>query len=784
MANALHLDPTALEATLPRELRDRDQWVVWRYEVRGGKRTKVPYDPRTGKKARAGDPQTWTSYTVALLAFASGRYAGIGFEFSAEDPYCGIDLDHSIVDGVVQPWAREILALLPTNSYTELSPSGLGLHVIVRARKAGDRSRISIGDGAVEIYDRARFFTVSGALLAPTTTTVAEAQEGLDALYRKLFDPARRLNGCPQPAVGPAHASDQQALDRAFASRNGTEIRALWNGDTSGYPSHSEADLALCSHLWFWTDGDAAQVDALFRRSGLMRAKWGRTDYREATIARAADGSSTRGRRNSSGDSNGTSRHAHRSEVPTAAPQSTIELDPLDAPQSYDTHRANAWRLAKRHGGELRFAPGLGFLIYDGRRWKSSQHEALRLASRVSKYICEEAAAIMRQAAETEDEEQRKALEKRAEKLSAWARTSEQGNAIRESLKLTAPLVATEPSEFDRHPLLLNVENGTVDLEEGTILPHSPGDFLTKVAPVWYYPEAEAPLWREFIDRIMGGRQSLARYLQKAMGYSLTGLVREQCLFFSYGHGQNGKTTFLEAVRETLGGDYVIKAAPDLLMLSNLGRPHPSEVVDLRGARLVICQEVAPGKTFDAQKLKELTGERWLKARQMYGQWFEFEATSKLWLAANHRPRTKDNSLAFWRRVHLVPFTETITSPDRRFSAKLAAEKSGILNWLLEGTRLYLEEGLEAPPEVTAAVEEYRSESDTLRQFIAECCVTGTTCEVRATELWTAYEAYARERDLPTIRRRDLKTELLNRGLRQPPRRSDGFYYLGLCLRR
>lgn len=773
------MDPSVLRTTVPRELQARDQWVVWRSEVRADKPTKVPYNPATGRRAKADDPGTWTSFSAALQALANGRYSGLGFEFSSHDPICGIDLDRARdEDGAVLPWAQELLDLLPPDCYTEISPSGRGLHVFLRGSKTHPRCRTDYGGGAVEIYDHRRYFTVTGDLLSPGSRELVEAQEALDRICAQVFGPHRNAEGSVRPPTGDIPASDDELLHHAFASQNGSRIEALWNGDTGGYPSPSEADLALCSHLWFWTGGDPARVDALFRRSGLMRPKWNREGYRRATIARAAEGATAAGAGRLEATAGGGPRTSSR-----RRPEPVVALDPQDQPQRRNTHRANAWRIARFHGGELRFAPGLGFLVYDGRRWKPSKTGALRIASRVSRYVCEEVADLMREAAQTKSEERRKALEAKAQSLGAWARTSEQGTAIRQSLELTAPLVEIDPGELDRHPLLLNIENGTLDLSTGEIRPHDPADFLTRCAPVRFDRQAGAPRWQEFIHEIMGGQEALVRYLQKALGYSITGHVREQCLFFAYGEGQNGKSTLFDVVREVLGAGYVKKAAPDLLLDSRVGRTHPSEVADLRGARLALCQEVAPGKSFDSQKLKDLTGERWLKSRPMYGDWFEFEATFTLWLIANHRPRTKDQTFAFWRRMRLIPFTQTIANPIPDFPSKLAVESAGILNWLLEGACLYLKEGLEPPVEVTQAVEGYRRESDSLGQFLAECCLTGDGREVRATELWTAYTAYTRERGLATIRRGDLKMEMLNRGFEQPPRRSTGFYYTGVGLR-
>lgn len=767
-------------ANVPAELRDLRQWVAWRIEKRKGKATKVPYDPRTGRRAKADDPKTWTSFTEVGRAFDAGKYSGIGFEFSADDPYAGIDLDGAVDgEGEIKPWAQALLECLPETTYVELSPSGKGLHIILRGRKPGDRCKTGYEDGAVEIYDQRRFFTVTGHLLNCAGREVTDSQEALDAIYARVFDQKAETRGTPaQEARTPLAISDQELLEKAFASKAGADIEALWRGDVGSYPSRSEADLALCSHLWFWTGGDATRVDLLFRRSGLMRNKWDREDYRRRTIDRAAGSKVYEPRSLRVGHETAS---ANRN---VTSPGPSVYLNPKDKPQRDNTHRANAWRITQKYGDRLRFVPGLGFIVYDSRRWSPSKHLALKVAARVSGIICAEIAMLGKQASTAKEKDRRRALEERMERLANWARASEQGSAIRESLKLCGPLLLLDPKKLDSDPLLLNVENGTINLESGELRRHDPEDLITKVAPVRYSSGAVAPGWRAFIQKIMGERATLVRYLQKALGYSITGLVREQCLFFAFGEGQNGKSTLLDAIHDVLGSDYVTKTAPDLLMVSKDHRPHPSEIADLRSVRIAISQEVAGVKIFDSQKLKELTGERWLKARRMYGEWFEFSTTFKIWLAANHRPQVDDATTAFWRRIRLIPFTEKIMTPDRDLPFKLSAERSGILNWLIEGARMYLKEGLDdTPAEVVEAVAEYRESSDSLGQFVSECCVTSEGMMVKATELWTAYEAFTVERGLRRIRKRDLKMELLNRGFQQPPRRGDGFYYQGLALK-
>jgi primase-polymerase (primpol)-like protein len=266
---------------VPRELRESRRAVVWKREVRDGRPTKVPYVPqRPTRRAAVDDPATWGSFTDALFAVEAGFADGVGIVLG--DGLVGVDLDHCRdQSGVINPFAMTIVQAI--TSYTEVSPSGTGVHVLARgALPPGGRRK-----GCVEMYERARYFTITGVHVQGTPETIEQRTAALAALHARLFrQPEDRP--APRPS-GPRRVDPDDAalLERALGARNGVKFAALWRGDWSGYPSQSEADLALCSTLSFWTDGDPGRVDRLFRRSGLYRPKWERDDYRERTIATA-----------------------------------------------------------------------------------------------------------------------------------------------------------------------------------------------------------------------------------------------------------------------------------------------------------------------------------------------------------------------------------------------------------------------------------------------------------------------------------------------------------------
>jgi putative DNA primase/helicase len=285
-------------ASIPAELRERRQWVVWRTEKRDDKPTKVPYVARPPQERGASgtrrhwpasttDPSTWRSFLEAVELAKGDNWDGIGYVFAQDDPYCGVDLDKCRNGTGLLPDAALIVFKL--DSYAEWSPSGTGAHVLLKARLPGTRRR----KDRVEMYDQGRYFAMTGDHIEGTPTTIEERQAELEAVYAAIFPPQAPA-AAASATTTPLELNDQELLRRAATARNGDDFERLWEGDTSGHGSHSEADLALCGLLAFWTGRDPGRIDALFRRSALMREKWdsrrGESTYGAQTIEAALRG--------------------------------------------------------------------------------------------------------------------------------------------------------------------------------------------------------------------------------------------------------------------------------------------------------------------------------------------------------------------------------------------------------------------------------------------------------------------------------------------------------------
>jgi primase-polymerase (primpol)-like protein len=290
-------------SVLPEELRDRDQWVCWKEEPRDGKPTKIPVTPGSGAFASSTDPETWASFETALEYADTENADGIGFVFTDDDPIVGVDLDdcRDPASDDVDDTALDIIERF--DSYTEISPSGTGFHVLIRGELPDGRNR----RGSIELYDTARFFTVTGDCLEDTPPRVARRQDALVAIHREYVQDSEpdsehksgnhRTRDETETTDSAAHTDvdleDEELLERARNASNGEKFERLWRGSTAGYESQSEADMALCCLLAFWTGGDHQQIDRLFRQSGLLRDKWDEVHYAdgstygEKTIERA-----------------------------------------------------------------------------------------------------------------------------------------------------------------------------------------------------------------------------------------------------------------------------------------------------------------------------------------------------------------------------------------------------------------------------------------------------------------------------------------------------------------
>jgi putative DNA primase/helicase len=430
---------------------------------------------------------------------------------------------------------------------------------------------------------------------------------------------------------------------------------------------------------------------------------------------------------------------------------------PLPADIEADIHLTdlgNALRLKGRHGEDLRYChPGKCWFTWDGRRWIEDQTgEIVRRVKETQKAFYREIAdAILNLRGVTKDDDQRQAQLRPLFKLLKHATGWEDARAINRSIELARSELPVVPADLDRDLMLFNVLNGTLDLRTGLLRPHAQADMLTKLAPVVYDPEAKCPLWLKFLGRVMDGKDGLIGYLQRLVGYSLMGDVTEQSLWFFYGTGANGKSTFLSTVLAMLG-DYGMQAVSDLLMVKR-NESHSTERADLFGKRFVATIETEEGKRLAEALMKQMTGGDKIRARFLFKNHFEFSPTHKIVLAANHKPVIKGQDYANWRRIKLVPWTVTIPKDEKDLGLpdKLRAELPGILVWALQGLRDWQEAGMAEPAEVTEATAAYQVEQDQVQAFLSEECILNPAAKCKASALLTAYRDWSGDKFMTSV---------------------------------
>lgn len=436
----------------------------------------------------------------------------------------------------------------------------------------------------------------------------------------------------------------------------------------------------------------------------------------------------------------------------------------------------NGQRFARLYGDRIKYVPATdtwyGWDRPSGRWVKDEGSRRYRYAENVIGSIHIE--ALM-----TQDEDLRRRLRQHA-----WR--SAGGPRIREMLRIAANDgdIQTRPDIFDADPTLLAVKNGVLDLRTGTLRRARQGDYLTRMAPVEYDPQAACPIFRRFLNRIFEDNAPLIGFVQRALGYSLTGDTRERCFFLLHGAGRNGKTTLLEVFRAVMG-TYAMRARAATLLTKRHedGAAASGDVHRLQGARFVTASEIEEGRRFGEGLIKDITGNGTITARPLYGREHDFVPQFKFWIDTNHRPVIKGTDNAMWDRVRLIPFNVRIT--DAELNPTLVPylvreELPGILAWAVEGCLGWQRErGLGAPVEVVAATQSYRDESDILSAFLTDKCIVGPQEQIPSTVLYNVYRGWANENGERPLTQTALAARLKARGFCNKPTRT-GIVWHGL----
>ena len=714
---------------IPTYLKEHSSWCDWKYEKRKCRMTKVPYNPKAGNCASVNAPDTFTDFNTAVSVMDD--YDGIGIRVNGK--IIAIDLDHSIENGKLKSWASEIVSRF-RNTYIEKSPSGTGLRIILFVADGYnyDKNTYYIKKGDIEVYVSGatnRFVTITGD--AYLKNEIIEDMDALAWLLEKHMKRKNSKNPISQLEERKSYLTDDSVISKATTSKQGDKFCKLWNGDTSEYPSNSEADLALVSILAFYCNGNRKQVDRLYRQSALARSKWdevhGNKTYGEMTIDIAL-----------SGMTNFYSPVA----LPLASDDFNDGLSHLENMNPEDTQKypwtdiGSGMLFADFYQDKLRYVPERkSWFYYEEGIWQQD------IGGLKAMKLCMELANLLHlYALKITDEHKRKDYISYTRK---WQSHSCRVNILKDA-QVYHPISATE---FDVDPYVFNCKNGTLHLNTFEFTEHCSLDKLTKISPVLYDPQIHSDRWNDFISEIMSGDKEKAKFLQKLLGYGLAGDTRYECMTILYGAStRNGKGTLCESVLKVLGS-YGCTARPETLaQKNNSNSSQPSEdIARLAGVRFVNISEPGKGLVLNAAQVKNLTGNDTINARFLHENSFDFEPTFKLYINTNYLPVVNDMTVFTSNRLIIIPFERHFDESEQDKTLKKEFAKpeiqSAIFNWLLEGYSLLRKEGLSLPQSVKDATVRYKHDSDKMVLFMEDCMEQGDY-EERTSDVYRRYREW------------------------------------------
>ena len=770
--------------SIPAWLRENGHFVL--------RRGKIPYT-RYGRRADPTDAKDGCTAAEALAAWekAPDRFDGIGVMIIP--PLVGIDLDHVISgDGGLSPLADKVLGIVDT--YAEVSPSGTGLHLLGlapgKAQSAEEYRRKvkapepGFPDSEIEVYFKSRYFRFSGnALVDGEVRDISySVQEVLDTYMKRGEMPTDGTSvSAPTADQGPDTRTDEgvmldaaKVMDRMKRGKDWETIERLLAGeDIKG--NTSDDDMSLMNRLAFYSCRDARVMDYIYRTSYRYRDKW---DERRGASTWGADQIAEAIRECRVVWSPTYSSY-------TAIPRAETEGMPTTEMRQWLTDhnvRLNSrYTLDDRGGGYLladclsetvRYVPeSKAWYIYRDGVWSKDVG-----GKAIEEYARRFSKALANYAADMEDEGQRSAWMKFA---GLWCRFGARQTYIREAESAWPIRI----SAFDQNRMLLNCQNGTLDLETMEFHEHRAEDLLTRKAAVDYRPGVRCERWERFIEEVIPGDAETRRFLQAWIGYCLTGTTTEECAVILYGRSaRNGKSSLCETIAAMLG-DYASNANPSTLAegRSGNGSGPSSDVARLRGVRWVQVPEPPQQMVLDAAKLKTMTGGDTITARFLHENDFEFKPEFKLTINTNYLPRIDDLTLFKSDRIHVIPFERHFTKEERdqKLKTTLSAPEalSGILNWALDGLQDFRQNGLKVSTKMEEALREYARSSDKLGRFIEECLPehADTKYKIRASSVYADYVTWCKGNGVYAESQSRWREGLRDRGIQvKSGRPSDG----------
>ena len=747
---------------MPQELKAINQWVLVKLvKKQNGKYDKVPIGLRNGQ----AHPLSWDKQINHLsfelvegllaeelkLDETKRRFHGAGLVLSGTDFMC-VDLDHVHEGDQLKPFAFEILESL--TGFVERSISKNGLHIFVK-REGWDQgtSRGKFEDGSgIDVLSDGTFILVTGDCAEDLNDSINVVQD-----FTVLKNWCARLNHSKslknhQQKENPfdhnlpvAGWTPDRIREEIFPRLEDFEDRDRWR------------DVAFALH--HQTEGGPEGLELFHEYSARLEHLYKPQEVEDLWKSIKLDPKKL----------NKTLRsllHLVRQEIVQGRSSILGDLD-------------NARDFRAMFEGEFLFChSNKKWLRFTGLRWEWCQKgEEVGAAKEVAQMLIEKAAELFK-------------IDPNSASAKAWqalARSTRNNSRISAMLELAASepgMSIADISELDSQPMLLGTQNGVFDLKAMGFLSPDPKLLISRQVHARYDRAATCPVWLKFLNETFLDDQDLIDYVQKAFGYSLTGVVSEEVLHFCFGRGKNGKSVMANVIVKIMG-DYVQTANFDLLALKESSATN--DIARLAGARLVMANETRENERLDDQKLKMLVSTEKLTARFMYGEFFEFWPQFKIWLRGNYKPIVTDSSEGAWRRLRLIPFENQVPTDktDYRLEEKLLAEKDGILAWMIDGCHKWQQTGLKSPKRIVDASNVYRNESDLLGEFLEDCCEKGQGLEEHQKIVFSAYKNWCGENGTRYPSQRSFTRKLGSRGvdtIRQKENGEVSRLYRGLCL--
>ena len=701
--------------SIPQELKFDGLWCCWKKTEKG----KVPFDVKNNTFAKSNNKDTFYPFMTILkhvqdyykVDNSTGALLG-GIGLGIFNGFSAIDIDHCFdkKTGKLSDMAKDVIDYC--QSYTEYSPSGEGIRIIVKTDTRFSKSEYYTNNAKIglEVYIEGltnKFVTITGNTIYDCEIAKVDLQYILDKYMKKK-------SSQNQQSVDPdnykkTNKEVEDFLDKDF------KLRELWNGHAPGSGANeNQLDLALCTKLAFYCQKDFNKIAEAFERSPyyaskdkMHKNKWSvREDYRVNTINAAIDGCSA-------------------VYNPEFFKTKTKKFDLNDT--------GNAHRFIDKFGENIKYNyDNRCWMTWNGNYW---QNDYLGNIKNLAEILIEE---MKMEAFKIEDEDYKKAVQKNISRLCSSA-------GKEAMLKEAQHLVPTSNSDFDQDDFLFNCKSGVINLKTGEIYPPDKYLMLSKYSDCEF--EDEVPeKFCDFLNEIFEDNVDIIDYLQKAFGYSLTGSTREQVMFLFTGDGSNGKSLLLQIINEIMG-DYAATSSVELLLEKKVQSANLSEVARLRGIRSVTTGESKLGDKLNEGSVKSLTGGNdKITARFLYANEFEFYPKMKIFMATNHTPIIRGTDYGIWRRIVKIPFKRVFSEKeqDKDLINKLRKEKSRILNWLVFGAQRWCKEGLKMPSCLVQEVKEYKTEMDLVAKWVEECCEEVNYEVTRGSELFKNFIDYCK----------------------------------------